>query len=191
MRSTICSFIMIIAVFKSLSVNPSIWSKSGSVPVDWLFFWEWVNFSSFFFFFLFLYMLNSFVGLCPCYWVWHVVDSLDSITFLQRTLNFVCFVPCSEWQFKSQFSSFSPNLVAWGLFHACIVQGLARDFSRIYTQSLRHLLRVLFGISLPHLSVLVALQFVFWFVKLVRLWIFIWILAIFHGTDWDLPSQKL
>lgn len=40
LRSTVFSFIMIITVFKPLFVNPNIWIKSGSVPVDWLFSWE-------------------------------------------------------------------------------------------------------------------------------------------------------
>ena len=69
-----------------------------------------------------------------------------------------CSFPSSEQQLKSQFSSFSPNLAVWGLFHALMVQGSVRDLSSIYTVSGTPSLAFL-GISLPHFSaVMVAFK---------------------------------
>ena len=69
-----------------------------------------------------------------------------------------CLFPSSEQQLKSQFSSFSPNLAVWGLFHALMVQGSVRDLSSIYTVSGTPSL-ALFGVSLPHFSaVMVAFK---------------------------------
>lgn len=46
---------------------------------------------------------------------------------------------CLWWQIKFQFSSFG---LSWLLksVHVCVVQGLGRDLSRVYTRKLRHYL---------------------------------------------------
>lgn len=71
--------------------------------------------------------------------VFHDVEILDSVVFLQRGLidsaagsNLLkSQAAFGKWQLKSKFNSFFFPLAGW--FHTCVVQGSARDLRRVDT----------------------------------------------------------